>query len=271
MKKLLVTLSIFALSLNLFAQGLYIKAGGAYNFPLATQGIKISESIFDSEGFYNLTTNSNGIQTIEAVSVSLANGFNFGGAAGYLFSKTIGLEVGVSYTKGNTFKTERIYRNRTSTTEISGNMLHITPALIITGDFEKFNPFVRIGAIIGFGSVTYNEKQISNNNERKLELIFDNGFAMGGNAAAGISYRLTESLSISGEINFASLSFAPTEGEIVSITDNGEEVESEYPKIKLVEKYSMINYNDNPETVEMLQEKYPFSSLGLGLNVIYRF
>ena len=83
----------------------------------------------------------------------LGGGFNVNLAFGYMMSKYVGIELGVNEFIGLSKKTH--YSSTGSSSEystdskISGMMLQVVPAIVITPGLEKLNPYARLGLIVG--------------------------------------------------------------------------------------------------------------------------
>jgi hypothetical protein len=273
MKKLFFTFSIFALSQNLFAQGFYIKAGGAYAMPLGSQNLNLEATFYNLEikDFTNYTKNTDGSETYKEVNVSLGKGINFGVGGGYLFTKNIGAEINFSYLLGGKSKASTVGGSYPESYQLTSKMLQIMPALVITGGYAKLDPFLRAGVVLGTGSVTYQKHSVVTGDDNLMEIKMNKGIAIGGNAAAGIEYNLSSKISLSGEINFTSLSFSPKKGEITKLEDNGVSylngVPSEERKFDLVDSYSVSPSNNAEQT---LKYKFPFGSFGVGIFVVIK-
>ncbi|MCX6267296.1 MAG: outer membrane beta-barrel protein, partial [Bacteroidetes bacterium] len=84
---------------------------------------------------------------------AMGGGFNVNLAAGYMLSKYVGIELGVNefigLSKKTTYTSTNSSSDYTSEGKISGMMLQIVPALVITPGLEKLNPYARLGMIVG--------------------------------------------------------------------------------------------------------------------------
>ena len=85
----------------------------------------------------------------EIVPVTLGKGVNAAVSAGYMFSKYIGIEMDFRYFYGFTTKSEMKDDEMLLTTKVNGQMFQITPGICVSLGLNKFNPYGRIGIIVG--------------------------------------------------------------------------------------------------------------------------
>jgi hypothetical protein len=268
MKKLNLII-VFAISLfanNLFAQGAYVNINAGYGINMSSQNL----NNLDYLDFNNSTRDINNLFTDEQVNVSLGNGLNIGGTFGYMFNKNIGAELGISYLLGGESKAKEVDFGRTIDYTLSGKMLRINPSLVISSGLDGINPYAKFGFIIGSGSVMYEKYENDNGDIQTMKMELNGGLAFGLNAGVGALYKLSDKMSLFGEINMVNLSYAPTKGKVTEATDNGI---NELPgmtirqkEIEFVDSYTWTNPVDSQPRLR-LKQKLPFGSFGINLGL----
>jgi opacity protein-like surface antigen len=264
-----IALFIFAVSLfanNLFAQGAYINISAGYGLGMSSQNI-------DYFHFTNYSIDT-ATSTYEQVKTSLGKGFVVEGAVGYMFNNNMGAEIGVSYLLGAKTKTEQTLYGSVHNNSLSANMVRINPSLVITCGYEKINPYAKLGLIIGFGKILYEDDYVSAGGSavsEKMELY--GGMALGLKAGAGVIYNLNERLSLFGELNMVNLSYSPAKGELTESNINGTDRLSEMTvsekHVDFVESYTTDTYVEYPYTEprKELKETFPFGSAGISAGI----
>ncbi|MFA9212866.1 MAG: outer membrane beta-barrel protein [Candidatus Methylacidiphilales bacterium] len=268
--------SVMALfTFNAFAQkNFYLKLNGAYNLGTTATLNGLSNQ-----------TQSGTVTTNEIVELAFGKGINFGGAVGYMFNKNIGTELNISYLLGGTTTAKNSSNSSTSSNSInldySSTMLSFIPSIVITPGFEKINPYARFGLIIGVPTVT---GKLSNSNTFNGETnttnqttIFNGSLAFGSQSAFGIDYKINDKFSLFGELNFTSLTYTPTKGEITESKLNGVDnlatLNTRDKKIEYVDIISQdINVAPDPNAPQKaIKPSLPFSSVGINVGVVYHF
>lgn len=275
MKKKLfkVLLVVFAISLfanNLFAQGAYVNINAGYGLNVSSQNL----SYFD---FINFTVD-NISTTSEQVNVSLGKGLNVECAFGYMFNKNIGAELNISYLFGAISEARDFYIHGIKEHALSSKMLRINPSLVITAGFEKINPYAKIGCLIGFGAITYeNNIKEYNGNTQTTKMVLEGGLAFGLNGGVGVLYKMNDRLSFFGELNSVNLSYAPTKGKLTESTNNGIDrlpnLTTSEREIEYVDTFTTEVNNPRPDSEprQELKQSFPFGSVGLNIGLRISF
>ncbi|MHC1738023.1 MAG: outer membrane beta-barrel protein [Ignavibacteriaceae bacterium] len=262
------TISLFAN--NLFAQGIYAKINAGYGLNLSSQNIKYFN-------FTNLTVD-NVSATYEQVDASLGKGLTFEGAVGYMFNKNIGAELGVSYLLGTKTKTEQLLYGSKRNNSLSANMLRINPSVVFAVNFDEFDTYAKLGLIIGFGKIMYEDNYISSAGivlNEKMEL--NGGIAWGLNAGVGTIYSISKMLSLFCEVNMFNLSYSPTTGKLTESNLNGTDrlpnMTTREKEIDFVDSYSTNTATPTPhsEPRKELKESFPFGSVGINAGIQIKF
>lgn len=253
---------------NLFAQkNFYVKLNGGYNMGIIS---------------YNGSnqTQSGTVTSYEKVPFSLSSGIQFGGAAGYMFNKFIGAELGVSYLIGNTVSMMDKSNTSSTSENVSSRLLNFMPSLVITPGFEKLNPYAKFGLSLGSASIT-DKMETTNNNGSSITTstqtrVFDGGMAIGFMGTLGMSYKINDKVSLIGELNIASVSYSPTKSEYTEYKQNGIDMLPSMPKsqknVEFVDSYSQDNnsQSDPNSPRKSIAPSFPFSSIGVNIGVMYR-
>ena len=284
-KKVVLLMFINLFSIAAYSQ-FYINVGGGYNLGIANQTLL---NIANQTLLINYESTDN-IQKIENVKTSLGKGLNFGLNIGYMFNGNIGIDLQCSYLLGD----ENAGESKSNYTFFSTNyydyekisvknqIIRINPSLIIASGFDKLDPYARFGVILGFGSVTYtnlNEEYENNILENKVieKWKFNGGMAFGLSSALGLMYHISDLISVYGELDLVSMSYAPTNGVMTEYTVNGADklpdLTTDAKEIEFLDEIT-YDYDNPPSTAEPSKELkfyFPYSSIGLNIGVRFSF
>jgi hypothetical protein len=254
------TISLF--SSNLFAQGLYVTANAGYGFGINKSMIA------------DLTETAT-TYTHDQKSLSFGKGINLGGAVGFMFNKNMGAELGLSYLIGGKSKSTGTYLDRTEESTYSGKMFKINPSFIFTSGAGKFNPYAKMGLVVGFGffnheySVNYTTGDVDLTNYK-----YNGGIALGFSSALGATYKLNNNLSLFGELSLISLSYSPEKMTVTKATNNGIDVLpgiTTYDKeTDFVDSYTVSRTPapiDDTKPRQTLKVPFPFGSFGFNVGI----
>jgi len=219
---MLVTMVVIGLNMQAqdndvqHSKGFYLRAGGGF---IAQSG-KTEFNNADPNGI-TMIQQSTEISTdgstihVKALNGTLGGGFKFNVTGGYMFNNYIGAELGVNYFYGS----KETIGKFTSPQLISEEKAYIRgvdlmPAVYLTPNFKKLNPYARIGLVMtGAGKLTIdtNVTQIDGggqgtdivvNAKTEVKSKFSTGFG----AAAGLTYPIGDKLSLFGEFEFRNFS-----------------------------------------------------------------
>ena len=287
MKKIFLILLVLATTLT-HAQ-IYVRAGGGYAFPMATQAIGESNHsgyIIESETATAVPSTS------ERVKGSYGAGVNFGVGGGYRFGKYFGVDLDIRHLSGNSIKTEDaqteyssknvINIRRVQATTYRSSALLITPSFVLTAGTGNKIPYARFGVVIGSPKVkqeytdwSYSGNDLSKpynkNGSSKGEY---SGPSFGFQSAIGMTWALNDSFDLFTELNFTSMTWYPktfkltevinTEGDNVINQISVAGKQTEYKK-----KIEVTNEPDQNKPTQTLRESKPFSSLSIQVGVSY--
>ncbi len=262
---LLITAVILVFTVNLSAQGFYINANVGYGFKLGSQNIDDFVKVKENSGPSN--------DEYTQINVSLGQGLNFGATAGYMFTKNIGAELGISYLLGLKSKaiTEHSPSIEKDEQSYAGRMIRINPSFVVTAGLEKVNPYAKLGVIVGIGSIIHEYTYENNTYNGYFKEIANGGIALGFNAGAGVMFKLSDRISLFGEANMVNLSYAPAKAKVQKATYNGvDQLSTMTTREKETEFVKTINDSDpSPDSkpYKALKQKYAFGSIGINFGV----
>jgi len=276
-KKVALGMFISLFSIAAYSQ-FYINVGGGYNLGIANQSL-----------LHNYESTNN-IVKIENVKTSLGKGANFGLNIGYMFNGNIGIDLQCTYllgdeATGESKSTYTFYNTKYYDYEkisIKSQMIRVNPSIIIASGFDKLDPYARFGVILGFGSVTYtnlNEEYENNILENKVieKWKYNGGMAFGLSSALGLMYHISDLISVYGELDLVSMSYAPTKGVMTEYTVNGADklpdLTTDAKEIEFLDEIT-YDYDNPPSTAEPSKELkfyFPYSSIGLNIGVRFSF
>jgi hypothetical protein len=282
-----IIITVIMLSLvskNSTAQNFYITAGLGYGFMAASQ------SLGDN---YSYTSSGNTIsESDQSVKGSFGSGLNFGGALGYMFGEHLGAEIGVSYLSGSTISsTSNTNFVTVSTTSISysssATMLRIIPSLKICGEPAKITPYIRVGLVLGISpTITTNSNEtdtyttgFGTTTDTTIAITnkFTGGISIGFSVALGADLKLSDKVSIFGEIGMIAQTWAPTQSNYSTWTKNGVD-----QLASMTTSQKQTDYLDNYSTTstvptntglpsQALKQYAPFSSWGFNVGLHFNF
>jgi len=270
--RIIILLSILACTNSIQAQQLYLKAGGslALGWPWTYSS---------SEAYHELLMSTTGTEVS-----SRNSNFGLGGspfiAAGYMFNKNIGCELGVGYqfgitrTNENTLINPSTYKIYRADYHLKCSWMWINPQLVIASNSSDFKPYGKVGFVIGFSpTMTILSENLNDKGTKRTEIT--GGTPWGLNASLGINYHLLKNTSIFGELEMLQMNYAPTNSEITEYTDaNGNDILT-----SLSEKSKKTEFVDNWNSADLattLPNKVakinlPLSSFKINFGIRYNF
>ncbi len=271
--RLLFTVLVCCGFYQTFSQSMYAQFSAGYALPSGSQQI-------GSDYRYNSET---GNYTEKTVNGSYGSGLNFTGSFGYMFTSSVGLDVGINYLLGSKYTSSDIYGYTNSSfediIETKSSGISVTPSLLINFGGTKFSPYAKLGVVIG--SYTLNEVRtddyIENGqvvNREKEERKTTGDLAIGIRGGIGLTYMMSGNISLYGECIYTGMSYKPKETELTSSTFNGQDQIDqmyEYQKKTIYVKEVVIESFDPTKPREELQRPGPLSSIGINFGVRFAF
>jgi hypothetical protein len=203
---LILLLAVFSFSGQ--SQSLYVRAGLGAAICTAPHMI------------YQLTDNESEHLT-ESKRGGLGNGLPIMAAVGYYLGDNLGIELGVNYFSGFNAKTVNNSAGLIVTDKEHGSMLSIVPALVMRIKGDKLQPYARLGLMIGVLNSEKFDTQVSGLSSGERISKDYGGISIGAQAALGTEFKLSDLLSLFGEINIDAISWAPTKGKYTKVNEDG--------------------------------------------------
>jgi opacity protein-like surface antigen len=253
-----------------FSQGIYAKISAGYGLNMSSQDIR-----YFNFSNYSIDTVS---ATYEKVNTSLGKGITCEGVVGYMFNKNIGAELSGSYLMGAKTNTKQTLYGSVRNNSLSAKMWRINPSIVIASGFEKINPYAKLGLIIGFGNIMYEDDFTTAGGIviiEKMEL--NGGTALGLTAGAGVIYNISTSFALFGEITMVNLSYSPTIGILtesnIDGTDRLLDMSTGEKEVDFVDSFTTETNAPYSHEVprQELKESIPFGSVGANIGLRINF
>jgi hypothetical protein len=173
------------------AQGLYFSGSVGY-------GLKAGSTILGN------SINSDG--SSDVVKGSLGAGFAPSLSVGYLFNKNIGTELGIGYLIGAKTSIKNTSFDNPGTTTFNVNSFYLNPSVVFRSGEGKIVPYGKIGVFLGLANRGVARYQYSTISSGVTTSSFDDKFidkgrmSLGITAAFGADYRISDRLTIFGEL-----------------------------------------------------------------------
>lgn len=283
MKKAVLMSCLVLLSTLSFCQGLYVKAGGGYAFPMASQSLFESSSTVYTANNRQGTTATNTTQDTRG---SYGAGITFNAAVGYKFSPFIGLDLNLNYLSGNKIENTALQSSAngslslTSTTQSMG--FFVSPTVLFMAGSEKIRPYGLVGVTAGSVKLTDTQKIISTIGDGGTASITSKttgNIAVGMRGGIGVDINIASKFSIYAEGVFNAVSYFAKEKEITEVISNGISIMDRLPEssIRTVYKKEISSVSidgtttvDSTKPTEALRKPLPLSSLGINIGLKFK-
>ena len=285
MKKISLVLAFSVAAYSASAQ-LYLSFGLGYAFAQAGQ------TMYDTPIPYNgfptgisgsRNNPSSSSYTYNIKSASFSSGVQSAISMGYMFSENVGIQmdaaIGLSNTK-YTFNDDNAnlgtaaapLAGTISTVQHAKTPVLLMPALVLQTGGDKINLYTHFGVALPLNTKIIQEQVISNNAGTGAIEVDDfkwqikSSFSLGFTAAAGVKYKITDRVSIWGELSLLSMSLKAKEQDLQSLTQNGQSIAlSSYPYPTTI-KYSKTATVDSSLS-SFPTYAQPFSNVGLKVGI----
>jgi outer membrane protein W len=246
------------------AQDIYLKANIGYGFGTSASGL----STIDDDKIRNM---------------SLGAGLEGGAGLGYYFTDNLAIELGVGYHVGRNLKSEQIeHSSRTFSSEFRGSGFQLTPSIVITtGRENAISPYARVGLLVRLmNRVKEVEKETYVISEAtgsysviiEAETLHTGGIGLGGVAALGVDFIISDHLVLFGEAQLTSFAYSPTNGNLRAYRIGGTDRMNLLPDHRKSWEYTDNNNEVIPgENNKREAVKFPFSAIGVNLGVKFGF
>lgn len=267
MKKILCML-VLGLSAGSALAQLYVRGNIGYNLPANGQQIGSDyKSVYDPQ---NGVTNTKS----EAVYGSFGSGLSFQLAVGGAINGSFGYDVEAGYLNGKKYSVNQHYSNgsdiENQETSTKSQSFQLAPSLTFTAGTGSIQPYTRIGPVIGFTKLKYEdfESDTYNGTKEKTEYEYTGGISVGFKGVLGVVFNADKKVQFFGEVNFLSMSYAPKEGEITAYTFNGDDALNSIPKEQRKIKFKDEVKSGDDANIQ-LRDKYSMGSIGIQVGVKY--
>lgn len=270
MKRINIIILAFIFCNVSFAQKIYISGGATYSLqaPSANNGVRITEATATATSY-------------QSVKSELATGINPQITIGYFLNKYAAFEIST----GTHFGSKQTIENQMFVSSISYSQKSeqslqygfINPCFVINPGFEKWNPYLGLGAFIGFSNQMTEE--ITNSNSQYFRRYTSSGGAQFGfSGKIGLNFKLNSCWHIYSEIAFSNASWAPEKRHLNAAKNNdGADIYDTMKPHDLLTEYKEEYKHGNPGIPDMTksQKKLKFSIptdfVSLGIGIRYSF
>lgn len=221
MKKLILSVAMLSLGTGAMAQGMYASFNLGYGLGMPGEVVGTMERV-DASG-NTTTTNKYGTN---------GAGFNIGLTPGYMFNENFGFELGLNYLLGSKVQVLDSEDNSNpldivkESTISKSNQFRISPTFVVTSGNDGLNVYAKAGLILPVaGSTTINQNRDDvtpiGTTETRTELSSKGAFSVGFQGALGVSYGISDKLSLFGELKSVSLRIKSKSAKVNSSTTAG--------------------------------------------------
>ncbi len=276
MKKISLLVFCCAFATMTMAQGVFFNAGLGYAFPVAGQSL-------DGAGTpYNGSLN-NTSQTYSIKSASFSSGMQAKVGFGYMANKNVGILLDASIG----LLTKKYKANIDGVTFGSGSSTYpgsitleqqailpmiIMPSLVMQSEGKKWGVYSRFGLALPLNTHILLD-QIQTNapgtgaiSVDDFTMTIKSSFSLGFTGAAGVKYKISDRLSLWGELSGLSLSVYIKKSELTGITHNGKS----YPT-SAVSGNKVVNYSKSVTVdstgANLPAYSIPFSNMGINFGI----
>ncbi len=267
MKVVLLSGLVLFVSASLFGQKSFLKFQVGYAFPIANATLTT-----------NFSTN-NGVNSSSGVYGSFGSGLQLEAGYEYMFSEKISAQLDATYVLGNDAKGNFSINNNgnafSQNRSINARFVEISPLIKFNLVSDKMmTPYVAIGPMVGFGSVTSNILiPGGGSGDQELQQKYSGPISLGAKSAVGI--RFSKGItSFYAQVTLINLSFTPSTSEIIKYTDGGvDKLSTLTVQSKQTVYKESITSNSNASSsqpTEALKIYLPLSSVSLNIGFMIK-
>jgi hypothetical protein len=245
-----------------------------YGLPFPAQSITTNISSNSSTA----TSTTSG----ESVLGSYADGLRVGGELGFAVNEWVTLGIGFRYEKSSEIESsnetvtatfESLGNRKSAATSIAG-----IPSFMISAPGEILRPFIKVNGRVGKTTLVsqYDFNTTSTTGtDIQYQLEYSGGLSLGFGGGFGVEYKLSDRISVLGEILTDSWSYDPTDGKYTKYISNGADVLSERTvaqnQIKFVDSYTTVGTADPNSPSQQLRLARSYSAVALNLGLKLQF
>lgn len=231
---------------------------------------------------YDLDMNSTN-PSISVHPVGLGNGFNFYGTFGFRFNKYLSVDLSANEFLGIPVGGDSVvdlYGSGQGEVKIAGMMFSIMPAVSISAGLERINPYARFGFLIGVLPTMFTRySEINDKGNPATSLEIDNqyygGVALGYVATGGVSFKISNRISVFSELRFTHATWSPNHSEIIKYTVYEEDKLSTLTPYEKQVDFVRTKYLADPKNTgeprKELRISVPFSTFAANFGVSFNF
>jgi outer membrane protein W len=269
-KQIIIMLGLIVCGFTIQAQHLYVKTGANYSLQMPS-----------ASGMQRVTEVTATTSSFESVDYKLSNGLSPQVTFGYYLNKYSSFEITTGYHFGSKQTVEnQIFSatgNYVQSNEMSLNYGFINPCFVVNPGFAKWNPYIGLGAYIGYSNVMTEE--ITNDNSQYMRRYATSGGSQFGFfGKLGMNYNLNKNWAVFSELSYANASWTPERKHLnAAIDNNGTDVyETIKPYAMLTEYKENYKHNsqgmvDASKTQKRLKSSLPLDYLSLGVGIKFSF
>lgn len=220
-------------------------------------------------------------QTFERTTNSLGRGLSMDASVGMELAPHVYGEVGLGYLYGLPFEGKQVTvfgsTTETTTSNLRGQMLRLTPALVITAGTGSLKPYARVGVVLGIPSAVETIETSTSNNQSSEEVAFTGGPELGLTGAAGVEVPVGTGLALAFELNYLAMAFSPSNAKLTKSTKNGVDklptMTTREKEIEFVDKRTVV-FGETPSEgspTQAASTTVPFSNFGAAVSLVYKF
>jgi opacity protein-like surface antigen len=277
MKKVVSSLAIVLAGITASAQGFYLRLGMGYDLPQAGQTMDGTATPYN--GSRNATTY---VTTYNIKVASFASGMWGSLAGGYMFNDNVGAELAANIgmnMKKYTFTDENspYAAGAVENLEQQANTpILLMPSLVLQTNSESaLNIYGRLGIAIPLNTkITEDEVFVFSYAGQPVVDDYtsqiSNSFSLGYNAALGVKYKVSDKVSVWGEVSMLSMSLFIKQMKLTSVSENGYSIPLDSVSGPHTVKFSRTATVDTSATTQAAYSQ-PFSNIGFHFGVIFNF
>lgn len=275
----LIAMTLFVLPLTALSQGFYVKGSGGYLWGMGDHYYSWGDvDVLGQLPFYapvqNVQESIKGEVHREVLQASYGKGLSYGVGVGFMFSSYLGVELGISYLRGENIQSVSYSSSKGTYHQNNSKafMWNFCPALKISAGRTGINPYTRLGVIIGTPTI---ETAIINNNVGTVTIYgdkIDGGAAIGFQGTVGVEYPINGLIAVFWELNYSNVKYKPTQRTVTEYNlNNADILTSKYPEstTELVKEADISEIY--PSGNKHLTQPLPFGNLGMHVGLAIHF
>lgn len=241
------------------SQGVYFTGSLGYGLSAGTQYLGRNET--------STVVGGTPVTSYEGVYGSYGEGLKLAGSMGYMFTKQLGAELGLSYWLGKSFDITSTSSTSSATDAWSGKGLIVTPSVVVSAGMERVNPYARLGLVLGFMKVVDEYSSGSTSGTTTERTYEETGaLAFGYAANVGLLIPAANALDFFAEFGLNSATYSPSQRELTKYTSNNVNL---LPTVIIKKTDYQDDYTSLDQNISRAARR-PFSSIGIAVGARIR-